>query len=145
MEASTLVIATGCIAAMLALVLIRGKKDASWRTLEALYPSPASLEGPDYRLPLCWFGTRLEPFRNAFRAQLGGSGIRVRGIGPWGWFREPILLPWAAARTLHPVEPLGLGAHFLRMEVDGIEIELTFPKHALPALAHHGVIPSRAA
>lgn len=75
------------------------------------------------------------------RAQLAEAGICVRGIGPWGWFRKPILLPWTAARGLYRVRPFGLGAHFLKMELDGIEVELTFPEAALPALARHGVVP----
>lgn len=144
METRTILVALGCAAALLVVTLVRGAKRNAWRTLQARYPSPAPLAGPAYRLRWCWFGTRVQPYNNCFRAQLADAGIRVQGIGPFGWFRKPVLLPWAAVRTLVPAGAFSLDSHELQLDLDGLEAGLVFPPRALPDLARHGVVPQAA-
>jgi hypothetical protein len=62
-------------------------------------------------------------------------------MGPWGWSRPPLLLPWRAVRSFAIEGPLQLGQHDLGLEPEGVAMGLTFPINALPALARHGVVP----
>lgn len=142
MELRTSLVIAGCAAALTVLGFIRGRKKNAWRALEQRHPSPQPLQGPEYRLRWCWFGTRAQPYENCFRAQLAAEGIRVRGMGPYAWFREPVLLPWSATRSLTDAGPLSFGIHQLLLDIDGIEAGLAFPRDALPALARYGVVPS---
>lgn len=144
MNIHTILIALGCAAALLVLAWLRGAKRNAWRTLQARYPSATPVAGPEHRLRWCWFGTRVQPYNNCFRAQLSEAGIRVHGIGPFGWLRKPVLLPWSSVRALVPAGAFSLDSHELRLDLDGLEAGLVFPPQALPDLAQHGVVPQAA-
>lgn len=141
METHTGLIAAACAAALLlAWQLHRGTRSA-WRTLTLHHPAPEGLEGPSYRLPWCWIGARTPLYRNCFRARITHSGIRLSGIRPWGWSRPPLLLPWSAVRSFGVDGPLQLGQHDLLLELERVQVGLTFPVQAVPSLARHGVTP----
>lgn len=135
-----LLIATACLAALIVVSRLRSGTRNAWRTLALRHAAPEGLEGPDYRLPWCWFGARTPLYRNCFRARITQKGIRLAGIGPWGWSRPPLLLPWRAVRRFGVDGPLQLGQHDLLLELEGVQMSLTFPVQAMPALARRGVV-----
>ena len=140
MELQALLIAIACLAALLFVARLRSATRSAWRTLAQRHAAPEGLHGPEYRLAWCWLGSRTPLYRNCFRARITESGVRLAGIGPWGWSRPPLLLPWSAVRSFGVVGPLQRGQHDLGLELDGVAMGLTFPVDALPALARHGVV-----
>lgn len=115
---------------------------AGWKSFEARHSAPGPLHGTTYRLPLCWFGTRVQPHGNCIRAHLSDAGIGLSGIGPFAWGRRPLLMPWSSVRTLREVAIFGVQRHELYLH-DGVgEMGLMFTSNALPDLARHGVVPS---
>jgi hypothetical protein len=140
MELSTLVITAACLAALVFVSRLRSGTRNAWRTLAQRHAAPEGLDGPEFRLSWCWFGARMPVYRNSFRARIADTGIRLSGIGPWGWSRPPLLLPWSAVRSFGVDGPLQLGQHDLLLELDGVALGLTFPRSAIPVLARHGVV-----
>lgn len=139
-----LLVATACLAALFFVSRLRSATRNAWRTLALRHAAPEGLEGPEFRLPWCWFGARTPLYRNCFRARITEKGIRLAGIGPWGWSRPPLLLPWSAVRSFGIEGPLQRGQHDLGLDLEGVALGLTFPADALPALARHGVAPRNA-
>ena len=133
-------VAIACVAALALVAWLHRRTRGAWRALARRHAAPEGLQGPDFRLPWCWVGTRTPLYRDCFRARIAAEGIRLSGIGPWAWSRTPLLLPWHAVRRCGVDGPLQLGQHDLLLELDGTQVGLTFPPSALPALARHGII-----
>ena len=124
---------------------LRSTRAAGWSAFEARHRASTPLQGPSFRLPLCWVGTRFMPYSNCIRAHLSEAGIGLHGIGAFGWFHRPLLMPWTCARGLRDVGMLGVDRYELLLD-DGVgEMGLTFVADALPALARHGVVLEPAA